>query len=286
VAPEGRVSDLEEVEGDARTVGPGGRETPLQDLDETRRISIEAIDQWHSMAAKESAPPSGMEHDPAPTLPMSVSQRQHALEVEERANSPYDVTQKVATLDPGMLRSQEPETEEGPDASNAQGTDAMKRLRRLLSAAKAGIPVRNSLGVNILVAGVLAVALLVVSGFTFGFTRRAVEPPAPSNVATSSLIVDAAPWAEVLEISRGDEKLFDEPDLTPLLLELPIGSYRVTVRSPEGGEETREVALTEQAESSVFFDFNPDPRQLLRAFGLPGKGAEEETAGSTGELES
>jgi hypothetical protein len=57
-------------------------------------------------------------------------------------------------------------------------------------------------------------------------------PQPPPAVATGRLIIDAAPWAEVVEIVGASGPVASTASYTPLSLTVPAGAYRVTLRSP------------------------------------------------------
>jgi len=69
---------------------------------------------------------------------------------------------------------------------------------------------------------------------------RALAPPATitgagATTPSGTLVLDAAPWAEVLEITNGQGETMPLPGdrFTPLHLSLPEGEYRVSLRRPE-----------------------------------------------------
>jgi serine/threonine protein kinase len=65
-----------------------------------------------------------------------------------------------------------------------------------------------------------------------------VVPPPPAGLG--SVVIDAAPWAEVVEITSADgqKQALPEKAYTPLVMSLPAGEYRVSLRSPGRGAKT------------------------------------------------
>ncbi len=105
---------------------------------------------------------------------------------------------------------------------------------------------------------VVAVVLVAVFGsLVYLLTREggvAVAPvPEAQDVAASALspgtlAIDAAPWAEIvhLENPAADEPPVISPSrFTPVVLSLPPGEYRVTLRCPPTGREEERVVKVE-----------------------------------------
>jgi eukaryotic-like serine/threonine-protein kinase len=97
-------------------------------------------------------------------------------------------------------------------------------------------------------AGIAAAVLLLVAGFLV-FRGGEEEAPESTTVETPSLtapdsgtpavvagtlILDAVPWGEVVEITDGNGQLqpLRSQRYTPLVLSLPPGRYKVTLRNP------------------------------------------------------
>ena len=98
-----------------------------------------------------------------------------------------------------------------------------------------------------------ALALILVLGWLAGRGGEempppvAAPPPPPPAVAVpisepgpavGIAAVNALPWAEVTEITDADGFVRELPEIvhTPFVLELPAGSYRVTLQHPEHPE--------------------------------------------------
>lgn len=86
-------------------------------------------------------------------------------------------------------------------------------------------------------------------------------PPTAVAMAPGVVVLDALPWAEIVDLvdldaPPGEPPVFDGPRVTPRLLELPPGSYRLELRYPPSGD-TRwldlEVASGERSEYRVVF---------------------------------
>jgi serine/threonine-protein kinase len=102
-----------------------------------------------------------------------------------------------------------------------------------------------------------------------------VEPtpaPLPAVVAGSgTLIVDALPWGEVLEIAdaKGAAQALPENRFTPLALSLPAGEYRLRVRPPKGEPRSVSVTVRASAAETEVVDFGRvDAASYLRKSGL------------------
>jgi serine/threonine protein kinase len=89
--------------------------------------------------------------------------------------------------------------------------------------------------------GALAVAVLWMrSRETQPLVVPVAAPQPPSStmaaapVGSGTLVIDALPWGEVMEVVRSDgtRRTVDGPAVTPLALELPPGDYTVRVRNP------------------------------------------------------
>jgi serine/threonine-protein kinase len=103
--------------------------------------------------------------------------------------------------------------------------------------------------------GSAAIAALAVAGALWMWSRRGSEvAPSPTPVSTpavvvgtGTLIVDALPWGEVVELrdAKGAARDLPENRFTPLALSLPPGEYKLSVRPPKG--EPRSVTVTVRA---------------------------------------
>jgi hypothetical protein len=83
-------------------------------------------------------------------------------------------------------------------------------------------------------------------------------PPPPAGLG--SVVIDAAPWAEVVEVAAavGQKQALPERAYTPLVMSLPAGEYRVTLRSPGRGTKTVSVTVDAAGIASA-------PRQVFES---------------------
>jgi tRNA A-37 threonylcarbamoyl transferase component Bud32 len=100
----------------------------------------------------------------------------------------------------------------------------------------------------------------------------AAAPPASAGTAAVSgtLVLDAAPWAELAEIrdGRGAQVAPGEGKQTPLVVTLPPGRYFVTLRHPGTGPKTLAVDVTANARVHLFAEFAPyDEAAFFRSLG-------------------
>jgi len=68
-------------------------------------------------------------------------------------------------------------------------------------------------------------------------TRTRPTRPHPRSVPASGsglLIIDALPWGEVTEVldSKGKRQSLGESPFTPLVLSLPPGDYKISIKNP------------------------------------------------------
>lgn len=100
------------------------------------------------------------------------------------------------------------------------------------------------------ITGAAVIVLALGSWLAFRSSKPAepepVEPPPPAPVAAvatpppslGALTINAAPWAEITEITDGGGYLQELPEQaqTPLYLELPPNTYRIQLRDPTSEE--------------------------------------------------
>jgi tetratricopeptide (TPR) repeat protein/predicted Ser/Thr protein kinase len=75
----------------------------------------------------------------------------------------------------------------------------------------------------------------------------------PAVIPTGAVSIDAMPWATVtrIEAADGTEQTIPTAATTPLLLSLPIGTYRVTLTGPPPDLESRVVTFEVQADGTA-----------------------------------
>ncbi len=98
----------------------------------------------------------------------------------------------------------------------------------------------------------------IIGGIALGVIVVAVVATAllmrgPAEIPTGGVAIDALPWATVTRIEAEDGTVQPLPAeaTTPLLLTLPVGTYRVTLTGPGPGAETRVVEVSVQAEGTA-----------------------------------
>lgn len=120
--------------------------------------------------------------------------------------------------------------------------------------------------------GVTAVAVVVAAVLLRSWWGGGAEPPPTVDVETGTLVISAAPWAEVLAIVDADGAELPLPvdRTTPCAVELPAGDYTVQLRGPDGGAPTEHAATLPAGETvrlaPVFT--GPDADALLARYGL------------------
>jgi serine/threonine protein kinase len=103
-------------------------------------------------------------------------------------------------------------------------------------------PGRRRLWMALAAAGVLFIA---VTGLQIaGVISLPVFGPAGEDaltaIPTGTLIINATPWAEIVEVSNGDGAKLELPEAayTPMALSVNPGSYRIVLRNEDFGEKT------------------------------------------------
>jgi serine/threonine protein kinase len=118
-----------------------------------------------------------------------------------------------------------------------------------------------------LIAAAAVVVLLAVLAYV-GWQQ--LGPATPAVVPTGNLVVDARPWAEILSIrdASGKEWMRQPGETTPLLLNLPAGTYDVQLRGPNARVQSLKAEITPAATSPVSFVFQQvDVDAYLKAAG-------------------
>jgi serine/threonine protein kinase len=88
-----------------------------------------------------------------------------------------------------------------------------------------------------------AAATVLVLGISVPILVSVLRPPEVSPSGT--VLIDAVPWGTVMTVRSADGKEHTLPSdsLTPLLINLPPGSYDITVAGPGSGSESRQVRV-------------------------------------------
>ncbi|MCP3958909.1 MAG: protein kinase [bacterium] len=112
---------------------------------------------------------------------------------------------------------------------------------------------------NLVIAGL--VLAVVFAGLVYVLTREdlplklgePVEPVATMPASPGSVVIDAAPWAEIVSIEKqGSAEEEEDPPIpparfTPLVVHLLPGEYLITLRYPPTGQE-QELVVTVESE--------------------------------------
>ncbi len=123
-------------------------------------------------------------------------------------------------------------------------------------------PTRNMVAVGLILVAVFA-------ALVFFLTRgqpAAVERPDPvaqdvtaAALSPVSLAIDAVPWAEIIRLENPtaeDPPAISPSPFTPVLLSLPPGEYRITLRHPPTGrEEEKTVRVDSDARADLRVNF-------------------------------
>jgi hypothetical protein len=115
------------------------------------------------------------------------------------------------------------------------------------------------------------VVIAAISMSQRGGGRPDTEAPAAAE-ATAVLVIDALPWAEVLEVADDDGKPIDLPvdRSTPVGLSVAPGECSISLQGPDGAERVeRGVVARPGNVVEVIESFaRPDAGELLQRYGL------------------
>jgi tetratricopeptide (TPR) repeat protein len=216
----------------------------LRRLDEETG-STSALDQAEPTMLRSPAPPAAPAGDAAPTLIAPSARRTPgpaaSVPVAPAAAAPSPTAVRDA---PAPVPRKTPPAA-GPAAAKAAPRDPWASVRpvaagaaawlRSTTAALQKMPRRQRL---IAASAVGLAALAIVVAVTVALLPPAVVP-------TGGLVIEAVPWATVVEVRSEDGTIQPLPAVaaTPLLLTLPVGSYQVRLAGPPPGSEQREVTI-------------------------------------------
>jgi serine/threonine-protein kinase len=204
---------------------------------------------------------------PKPSLPVAKPEEEAPASPPPPAYQP-EPEEPVAIPDPQIPRV-EPEAEEAAPAPRPHKPKPEGSSSR-------AIP-RVSLGRNTWIIAGVAVALVVVLGWwLMGRSSDVPAPPADTvdpvsepnsgpvaagpSIPTFAVFVDASPWGEILQIAddTGQDLPIPEPRSTPIVLELPEGSFVISVADPRSDESSScEVSASELASEPCRIVFPP-----------------------------
>jgi hypothetical protein len=119
--------------------------------------------------------------------------------------------------------------------------------------------------------GIVVVAALLLTGRITIPGGGGDADVAVGSAAIGTLVIDASPWAEVVEVVGGDGEHADlnGATYTPLVVALAPGSYDIVLRNTQYGEKTvrADVLVGETTNEMVPFA-EIDEDQLLRSLRL------------------
>lgn len=123
-------------------------------------------------------------------------------------------------------------------------------------------PTRNMVAAGLVLVAVFAAAVFLVSRRAPVDEQRplAAEDVAAADLSPGSLALDAVPWAEIVALEN--PALEDPPPIspsrfTPVILRLPPGEYRISLRYPPSGQVEERVVRVDsdiRAEERVTFE--------------------------------
>ena len=180
-------------------------------------------------------------------------------DVEWRLNA-----RKAMKTTRALLKERRRAAEKSPARAEAA---APAEIRPLVARAGAGAPVRPAWQIPaVAAAGILVLA--AAAYFLFGRDRT------PSVTVQGTAVIDAVPWAAVAGIRAADGTAVTLPAdaATPLSLQLPPGTYQVTLVGPPPANTRKEMSLTVTADAPavlappVFTTIQAE-EYLLRAIG-------------------
>ena len=75
---------------------------------------------------------------------------------------------------------------------------------------------------------------------------------------TGTLVIDAAPWAEIVEVVGATGRMAPSANYTPVALTLPEGEYKITLRNPnDATPRVVTVKVTAATPARAFAEFKP-----------------------------
>jgi serine/threonine-protein kinase len=96
-----------------------------------------------------------------------------------------------------------------------------------------------------------------VSTSTVPVQPSSTSIPGPAAPGNALLVIDAAPWAEIVEIVGPSGPVKSPATHTPVALTLPAGEYRVTLRNPSEAQARTVTATVSANGGRAFAEFKP-----------------------------
>jgi tRNA A-37 threonylcarbamoyl transferase component Bud32 len=128
-----------------------------------------------------------------------------------------------------------------------------------------GLKVAAAVSVVVIVLGGIGLVRLLRSHTATDDPSKPVETTAPTSepvvppAGTGSVVIDAVPWGEVVEIidAKGQTHPVGEEHFTPLLLQLPPGDYTITVQNGSAAPSHLKVSVQPGKQVDVHAQFTP-----------------------------
>jgi len=170
------------------------------------------------------------------------------------------------TLSPIDSEGPKPPIAAVSDSTPVHGDTSSARVDRM-TLRKRRVRLAGAVGV----VGILIVAVLLLRGLITIPGLGSEFEEVVTGTATGTLVIDANPWAEVVEVVGGDGERADlnGAKYTPLVVALAPGSYKIVLRNTHYGEKTVQtdiVAGETTSEVVPLTDVNED--SFLRSLGL------------------
>ncbi len=111
-------------------------------------------------------------------------------------------------------------------------------------------PTRHMVVVGVILVAVFAALVFLLNRKQTVSKRQVLETQdvAASDLSPGSLAIDAVPWAEIASLENpaaSDQPAISPSQFTPVVLRLPPGEYRITLRHPPSGLEEEKVVRVE-----------------------------------------
>ena len=214
---------------------------PSRDLDATLRTIRALRDDGRTGEAFERLNLAVRQFGPEPTLRTLRDELGEALLERDAAEGSRRLEPRSAQAP--AARPAAPPLAEAPirDLSDApiRGVAAPARADSDRPEPPAAHPTRGMVAVGLILSAVFAVLVYLLTREDGAGRQHPVEVAAVPESAPGSLALDAVPWAEIvaLENPAVDEEVPISPSrFTPVILSLPPGEYRITLRYPPTGQ--------------------------------------------------
>ncbi len=235
---EGQIEAALAFAREARELDPSAEEPRRLEAEALRRLDEETgsssvIDVADATVLRAPSTPSALEQ-PAPTVILPAA-RHTPLPIPLPPSPPVAAPQPVAKL---AVMPPARKTAGAVPVLKRLPSDPLASLRPVLGTALARVNALSSRD-RLIVASAAGVALLVA------VIAAIVALTPPAVVPTGQVVLEALPWATVTEVRGEDGTVhpLPTPAATPMLLNLPVGSYRVRLVGPPSSAETRDITV-------------------------------------------